>query len=207
MGLTTYTPTRLRAVVDETSIERLGGANIDWASVTADSEGKKTILAGTVMSAKANGQLQPRSYTVTPSAVAVASNVATATLTAHGFSVGETVYISGAGTSYVNGLKTIASVPNANSFTFTATGADVGSVSGTILVSRTATCILETNARQDSAAIGYNGYSQIAGGVLYENLLPDATGTPKKLPAQYKTELASAGCTFKFTSYADSRAS
>jgi hypothetical protein len=44
-------------------------------------------------------------------------------------------------------------------------------------------------------------------GGLYENLLPDATGTPKVLPAQYKTELTAAGCTFKFHQYADSRAS
>jgi hypothetical protein len=150
--------------------------------------------------------VQPRSYSVTLTDVDVASNVATATLEDHGFSVGEQIYVSGAAAAYVNGVKTIASVPDADTFTFTATGSDASNVAGTIIASRVATEILETDATDLNTAEAYTGYGALVGGVLFENLLPNATGTPKVLPTQYKSELVSAGCTFKFRQFADTRA-
>jgi hypothetical protein len=206
MALTSYSLSRVRAVVDESSLERVMGAQIDWASITADADGAKRVKAGTVVSRKADGKVQPRSFTLTLTSVVVASNVATATKVAHGYSVGEQIYISGANLAYVNGLKTIASVPTADTFTFTATGADA-TATGTIVASRVATEILETDATDLNTAEAYTGYGSLVGGVLYENLLPDASGTPKVLPSQYKTELVNAGCTFKFRQFADTRAS
>lgn len=44
-------------------------------------------------------------------------------------------------------------------------------------------------------------YGFWTGGGFYENLMPQATGTPKKLPDQYKTEL---GARFYFQQYGDS---
>jgi hypothetical protein len=205
MPLTNYTMSRARAIVDESSLERLPGAQIDWASVTAAGDGTKSLKAGTVISRKADGQFQPRSYSQTITVV-VASNVATATKVAHGLSVGETVFISGANLSYVNGLKVVATVPTADTFTFEATGANA-TATGTILASRAATAILETDAHQSNLAEALSGYGALVGGVLYENLLPDATGTPKVLPAQYKTELKNADGSFKFVQYQDTRAS
>jgi hypothetical protein len=206
MPLTSYSLSRVRAVVDESSLERVMGAQIDWASVTADADGAKRVKAGTVVSRKADGKVQPRSYTQTLTSVSVTSNVATATKVAHGLSVGEQIYVSGASLSYVNGVKTIASVPDADTITFAATGSNA-SATGTILASRVATEILETDATDLNQAEAYTGYGSLVGGVLYENLLPDATGTPKVLPSEYKTELASADCTFKFRQFADTRAS
>lgn len=206
MALTNYTLGRIRAVVDESSLERLSGAQIDWASITADADGAKRVKAGTVVSRKADGKVQPRSYTQTLTSVVVASNVATATKAAHGYSVGEQVFIAGANLAYVNGLKTVATVADANTFTFEATGANA-TATGTIVVSRVATEILETDATDLNLAESYSGYGSLVGGVLFVNLLPDATGTPKVLPAQYVTELKNANCTFKFVQFADSRAS
>jgi hypothetical protein len=43
--------------------------------------------------------------------------------------------------------------------------------------------------------------------VLFENLLPDASGSPAVLPAAYKSELQAAGIGtgFAFEQYADTR--
>lgn len=206
MSLTSYSLTRVRPVLDESSLERTTGVQIDWASITADADGAKRVKAGAVMSRMASGKVQPRSYALTLTSVVVASNVATATKASHGFSVGEQLYISGGSLAYANGLITIASVPTANTFTYTATGSDA-TATGTIVASRVATEILDTDATDINSGESYSGYGSLVGGVLYANLLPDATGTPKVLPAQYVTELKNAGCTFKFGQYADSRAS
>jgi hypothetical protein len=206
MPLTSYSFSRARAIVDESSLERNPGAQIDWSVITADADGAKRVKAGTVVSRMASGKVQPRSYALTLTSVSVTSNVATATKTGHGFSVGEQIYVSGANLSYVNGLVTIATVPDANTFTYAATGANA-TATGTIVASRVATEILETDATDQNLAESYSGYGSLIGGVLYVNLLPDATGTPKVLPAQYVTELKNANCTFKFVQYADTRAS
>jgi len=206
MALTSYDLSRVRPVVDESSLERTPGAQIDWADITAGSDGMKRVIQGTVMSRKASGKLTPRSTSITLTSVVVASNVATATKTNHGYSVGDQVYIAGSNLSYANGLKTVASVPDANTFTYAASGANA-TATGTITSNYSATHILETNATDSNNAEALTGYSALLGGVLYENLLPDATGSPKTLPPQYKTELTAAGCTFKFHQYADSRAS
>jgi hypothetical protein len=206
LALTNYALSRVRAVVDESSLERNPGAQIDWAVITADADGAKRLKAGSIVSRKADGKVQPRSYTLTLTSVVVASNVATATKVGHGYSVGETIFISGANLAYVNGLKTIATVPDADTFTFVATGSNA-TATGTIIASRVATEMLETDATDKNLAEALTGYGSLVGGGFYENLLPDASGTPAVLPAQYKTELTNAGCSFKFRQYADSRAS
>lgn len=53
--------------------------------------------------------------------------------------------------------------------------------------------LLETNANEESKTDSKSGYGLIVGGVFYENLLPDATGSPSVLPAAYKSELQAAG--------------
>lgn len=78
---------------------------------------------------------------------------------------------------------------------------------GTIIAARSAAGILETDAVYLGHGDSLSGYSLLVGGVVYDTLLPDATSTPKVLPAAYKSELAAAGCSFKYSTYADSRAS
>lgn len=71
----------------------------------------------------------------------------------------------------------------------------------------TATGILETPAQENSKSDALTGYSVIVGGNLYENLLPDATGSPAVLPTAYKNELNAANISnFVFEQYYDSRA-
>ncbi|HMQ29151.1 MAG TPA: hypothetical protein PKD53_00420, partial [Chloroflexaceae bacterium] len=124
MSLTTYVLSRVRGVADESSLERAGGHQIDWAAVTAGADGEKRVTGLAVMGRRVSGKLVPRSYSVTLTSVVVAANVATATLAAHGFAVGDKLYISGGSLAYANGSITVASVPTADTFTYVATGSN-----------------------------------------------------------------------------------
>jgi len=67
--------------------------------------------------------------------------------------------------------------------------------------------ILISEANEDAPAEALTGYGILVGGVLYDNLLPDAAGgPPKTIGSTKKNALATAGCTFKWEVYADSRA-
>lgn len=65
--------------------------------------------------------------------------------------------------------------------------------------------LLATPATQDAPSHALSGYGIIRGGVIYENLLPQATGTPKTLADGYKTSLNAAGTGFSFVQYVDNR--
>lgn len=69
----------------------------------------------------------------------------------------------------------------------------------------TALGLLVSDANEDAPEEALSGYGIYVGGVMYENLLPDSSGDPQVLPTQMKTDLATAGCTFKFVVYVDSR--
>ena len=73
-----------------------------------------------------------------------------------------------------------------------------------------ATCFIVSNAEQGDDQFpgndGLTGYGQIVGGVLNENLLPDAVVATGLIPAAYKTELKANGAGFVFQKYFDSRA-
>jgi hypothetical protein len=65
----------------------------------------------------------------------VASDIATATASAHGYEVGKKVLIAGATPSGLNGVKKILSVAT-NTYTFDATGITAGAATGTITSKR-----------------------------------------------------------------------
>lgn len=73
--------------------------------------------------------------------------------------------------------------------------------------SETASGFLETDAVEDDRSSALSGYGHIIGGVLYENFLPEATGSPAVISSTYKTELQTAGVGtgFGFLQYADTR--
>jgi hypothetical protein len=73
--------------------------------------------------------------------------------------------------------------------------------------SETSIGLLITEALEDSQAASLSGYGLIVGGVIYENLLPEASGTPAVINATYKTELQTAGVGtgFSFVQYGDDR--
>jgi hypothetical protein len=78
-------------------------------------------------------------------------------------------------------------------------------ISPRVVTTNPAVGILATNAVEGDRADSYSGYGMYIGGVVYEALLPDSTGSPKTLPAAMKTELNTAGCTFKYRTYEDNR--
>lgn len=81
-----------------------------------------------------------------------------------------------------------------------------GLISPRVVTTNPATLILETDAKEGDMSAAASGYGCIDGGNLYENLLPQSTGgPPRALPSAIKTELAAAGCRFKFYTYQDTR--
>lgn len=83
-----------------------------------------------------------------------------------------------------------------------------GKIQPRIVTTNPAIGFLETDAVEDDLQDAASGYAVIVGGVLYENLLPDATGGPPKvLPAAIKTEVQTAGVgtAFSFQEYQDVR--
>lgn len=80
-----------------------------------------------------------------------------------------------------------------------------GKISPRAATTNPATGILETRAIEGADAHALTGYGVLVGGMIYENLLPDATGTPKQLTNAVKTELNAAGVGFAFEQYGDSR--
>lgn len=122
MGLTTTQLTRVRPYADESSLERMGGHQINWAAVTlTDADSKKYVKAGTVVGKTAAGLLTPRGATISISALAVVGTTATATSAAHGLAVGDRVTIAGATPTWLNGSYTVATVADADTFTVTVT--------------------------------------------------------------------------------------
>lgn len=85
------------------------------------------------------------------------------------------------------------------------TGANAGKVSPRVVTTNPAIGILLTSATQGNPAEALTGYGILVGGVLYENLLPDASGSPATLATAIKTELNNAGVGFMFEQYGDSR--
>lgn len=81
-----------------------------------------------------------------------------------------------------------------------------GKIYPRVETSNPATMILATNAYEDSEIHNRGSHGVLLSGVLYENLLPGATGDPATIPAAEKTELAAAGCFFTFQQYRDSTA-
>jgi hypothetical protein len=71
--------------------------------------------------------------------------------------------------------------------------------------SETAMALLETTAIEGEPSQAKTGFGMIVGGVIYENLLPDASGGT--ISSTYKTELQTAGVGtgFAWQQYADNR--
>lgn len=71
----------------------------------------------------------------------------------------------------------------------------------------TAKGILETDAEEDSRTDASTGYGLITSGSFYENLLPEASGSPAVINSTWKTELLARGGFWLFSQYSDDTAS
>lgn len=71
----------------------------------------------------------------------------------------------------------------------------------------TAIGLLASEANEDAPAEALSGHGVITGGVVWENLLPDAEGGPPlALAAGEKTALTNGGASFQYRTYVDDRA-
>lgn len=69
---------------------------------------------------------------VTPTSITSSSTLATVNYTSHGLAVADLVYVSGANETEYNGLHVVATVPNANSFTYYFIGNGNNPATGTL---------------------------------------------------------------------------
>jgi hypothetical protein len=82
-----------------------------------------------------------------------------------------------------------------------------GKMSPRVVTTNPAVGLLEGDAIEDDLVHSLSGYGLMVGGVVYENLLPDATGGPPAvLAAGIKTELqANCAMGWQFEVYQDTR--
>lgn len=75
--------------------------------------------------------------------------------------------------------------------------------------SETAIGLLATDAAEGDTSAAMSGHGVLIGGVIYENLLPEASGSPATIDATHKTELQATGVGtgFSFQQYSDDRES
>jgi hypothetical protein len=213
MGRTTTSISRAPFVVDPHSIVRLSGRQIDWAHVATSfystavvvtvgtggaAQGATTVPVTALPGALPNGTTLDfggaKFARLTAAAAAGATSLTVAAL--------PTAVVAGDTATYVgpNGKKTLPAG--------TVVGSLLGSgkVSPRIVTTNPAIGVLETSAVEGETQAALTGYGVIAGGILYENLLPDASGSPKVLATAVKTELNANGTGFAFEQYGDSRA-
>lgn len=185
-------------VADRESLDHDGGHAINWAAVPEDYRatpgGTVTLTAGAAIGAT--------SLTVAALPIAVKTGTllrfgvdefarvsADAATGATALSVdalvtavesGDTAVVNGAGDKYIPAGTAMAGDPLTNAALVPTVGSD-------------ATCLLATGASENGRTDARTGYGVILGGVIYENLLPQATGSPKRLPTAARTALQTAG--------------
>jgi hypothetical protein len=229
MGRTTSYPTRAGFILDPSSVDRSSGRQIDWANV-GNRFRRTPGTAPVVVNVGAAGA--SASAVSVPCDALVCDGKATGEVcipngTVIWFSAGKFIKLNADAVVGATSLTTLA-IPTALVDADVATypgapgsgdkvlpaGTVVGELLGTGKVSprvastNPAVGFLETDAVENDPIAAKSGYGMIVGGVLYENLLPDASGSPKVLASAIKTELNTAGVSkgFRFEQYADNRA-
>lgn len=202
-------------IADHASIDRTSGRQIDWANV-AESFRTTGTAASTITTTGA--ALGAPSVPVAALPIALPAGAVLNFMPGAGkFAKLTAPAAAGATTLTVEALPT--ALANGDTAQYGATGKKMlpagtvvgsllgaGRVSPRIVTTNPAIGLLETNAIEDDPDAALSGYGVIVGGVVYEALLPDSTGTPRTLSAAIKTELANAGTGFSYEPYADSRA-
>lgn len=210
---------RPACIVDPESINRNnGGRQISFASlpdryrqgafsVTVGTGG--AALGATTVPVTALEKAVPKGTVLRFSATKFATVTADADAAAVALTVEALVTALVAGdAAYTGGAGNSKQVPPMTVLCELSSGADAGMCVPRAVApaGETAIGFLETHADEDSPTDAMSGYGVIIGGAIYENLLPDASGTPRRLPTGYKNELQAAGTGFAFYDYEDSRA-
>lgn len=197
-------------VVDWTSISRDQGRQIDWDVIPASYQyGAQKIVVG-------SGGAAQNATSVPVAALPIALPAGT-TLDFGGAKFARLTAAAAKGATSITVTALVTAVA-ANDFAwaggqpgkkFLPAGTVVAPLSNGKVIPRaivtgseTAQFILETDAREESVTAAKTGYGVIAGGYLFENVLPEATGSPKVINSTWKTELSG---WFKFRQYGDNR--
>ncbi|MDZ7658073.1 hypothetical protein [Fodinibius sp.] len=183
------------------------GRQVDFSRVPTsfeNADGNKELPGGTVVSELGSGKVVPRSSTKAAITNLTEDGTGTATATAadHGYEVGDEIKITGAGVDAYNGTWTIATVPDADTFTFdgvSGSPADDGSGATAVIV---AMGILLATALQGDTQDAISGYGLVIGGVVFKNLLEEDGNSDFDT---WLSELKENGTGFVFESYSDDR--
>lgn len=218
MTRTTHYITRPPFVVDPESIDRNSGRQIDWNSVP-DSyrQGAVAVTATTDAATGATAiEIEALTGAIPVNTVLYFGQAGEfARLSAAAAAGTTSIPVDALGTTIEDGDGAL--YPGTGKKLIPAGKAVAELSSGKIIPraditgSEKCTGFLETNAIEDEISAAKSGYGVIIGGVLYENLLPDATAgaTTGTLPDAYKTELVNAtnprSTGFAFEQYSDNR--
>lgn len=217
MTRTTHYITRPPFVVDPLSIDRNSGRQIDWDNVPDTyRQGSVTATAATNAATGATAiEVEALPGAIPKGTVLYFGQAGEfARLSAAAAAGTTSLPVDATGTTIEDGDAAI--YPGSGDKFIPAGKAMVELTGGKVVPradrpgSETTMGFLETNAIENSVAAALTGYGVIIGGVLFENLLPDATGgTTGALPDAYKTELMNAtnprSTGFAFEQYQDNR--
>lgn len=212
-GRKTTSPSRPPAVVDPDSLIRTQGRQVDWALVTNRyRQGAVAVVVGAAGAAQGATSIP---------VAALSGAIPGGTLLDFGGAKFARVTSAGAAAGATS--VPVAAIPTALVQDDTAwTGGTGGKFIPALTVmvelssgktvprairpgAETAQFMIETDAAEDQRSNALTGFGHLAGGEFFENLLPDATGSPAVLPSAYKTELRAFGGPWLFDQYADSR--
>jgi len=214
MGRTSQFASGAAFIIDHQTVTRNGGRQIDWANVAERYRATPGQTVSTTGAAAGATALPVTALTVSipsgttlnflPGTGKFAKLTATAAIGATSLAVealpttiasGDTAIYAGTGTKVLKAGTVVGDALGS------------GKVSPRVVTTNPAIGILETDAIENSLSAASSGYGIVIGGAVYENLLPESTGSPKVLATAVKTELQTDGVTmgFAFLQYVDTR--
>jgi hypothetical protein len=216
MPRTTSNPSVAGFVVDPSSVDRLDGRQIDWTQVGEERRETPGTAIVIVVVGAAGAAGGATSVPVAALSAAIPSGTTLdfggakfARLTAPAAIGAVTLTVAALPTALVSGdTATYAGTKGSGNKVLKA-GTAVGELLGAgkigprVLTTNPAVGLLATTAVENDPVASRSGYGVIAGGIVYENLLPDAVAGV--VPAGIKTELAANSKGFLFQTYGDDR--
>lgn len=201
-------------VVDRHSLDVDGGHTIDWPNVPEDFRQKPgqtvTVGAGGAAGGAVTVPVEALKRAITAGTTLSFGGAKFARVNAPAAAGAVSVSVDALPTALVAGDKAVIPGEGPKSIpAWTAMGAGAAANGGNgplyprVAGTNPATCLLATAAVENSRNDARSGYGVALGGVFYENNMPDATGSPRALPAAIKNELAAAGTGFAWRRWQD----
>ncbi len=204
-------------VLDPQSIDKDGGRQIDWANVAEKYRltpgGTVTLTANAAIDAVAlavvallipvkSGTLlhfgESKEFARVTADAAVGATALTVEALPAAIESGDAAIVKGEGKKILPAGAVMGELIDL-------TAGGPGKVSPRVVTTNPAIGLLASDAVEDDPAAALSGYGLVRGGIVYEALLPDATGTPRILAAAIKTELAANSKGFVYAVYKDVR--